>query len=225
MQENLQKYLAELIGTFIFVFVATGATLANWQGGGTLGTLGVALACGLALAAVIFSTNHISGGHINPAVTIAMWATGHMKTMVAAGYVIAQLVGAVAAALLISVIFSGMSPQYYLGDVSLAPGVSAWIGILVEAILTFILVWAVFATLVDKKATSGFGAFVVGAVLAFSVMIAGNITMGALNPARSFGPALISSHWANHYVYWVGPIIGGLVAAFIYHFGFLKRKA
>lgn len=225
MQDSWQKYLAEAFATFAFVFVAAGSVLANWQTAGSLGTVGVALAHGLILAAMVYGAWHLSGAHLNPAVTVALWATGHVKTLAAVGYVIAQLVGSVIAALFLKVIFTGVSPQYYLGDTMLLPGVTPGTGILVEALLTFFLVWTVFATLVDKRATPGFGGLCVGLVMAVGVMVGGSYTMGALNPARSFGPALVSSHWATHYVYWVGPIIGGLVAGFVYHFGFLKRHA
>ncbi len=225
MQDNWQKYLTEAFATFAFVFIAAGAVLANWKTAGSLGTVGVALAHGLALTAIIYSAWHISGAHVNPAVTVALWATGHVKTLMAVGYILAQLVGSVVAALFLKVVFVGVSPQYFLGDTMLLPGVTPGMGILVEALLTFFLVWTVFATLVDKRATAGFGGLCVGLVFAVSVMVGYSFTMAALNPARSFGPALVSSHWGTHYVYWVGPMIGALVAGFVYHFGFLKRHA
>lgn len=223
MQDNWQKYLAEAFGTFVFVFVAAGSVLANVQSVGSLGTLGVALAHGLVLTAVIYGAWHLSGSHLNPAVTVSLWATGHVKTLSAVGYIIAQLIGSVVAALFLKVVFAGVSPQYYLGDTTLLPGVTPGMGILVEALLTFFLVWTVFATLIDKRSSTGFGGLCVGLVLAVAIMVGGGFTMGALNPARSFGPALVSSHWGMHYVYWVGPLIGALVAGFVYHFGFLKR--
>ncbi len=222
--ENWNKYLAEAVASFALVFIAAGVVLANAQTGGSLGTVGIALATGLTLAAVMYSAWHISGAHVNPAVTVALWTTGHIKLAQAAAYIASQLIGAIVAALFLKVIFGGIvSPQYFLGDTTLAAGVTSGMGILVEAILTFFLVWTFFATMVDKKATSGFGALAVGLVLAVGIMFAGGITMGALNPARSFGPALITSHWSGHYVYWVGPIVGGLVAGFVYHFGVLKK--
>lgn len=224
MQNSWQKYLAEGFATFGFVFVAAGAGLANWQSGGALGTVGVALAAGLMLAAMIYSVVHISGAHINPAITIAMLATGHIKAMTAVWYVVSQLIGSIVAALLLQRVFIGMSPQYYWGDTVLGPGITPGMAILIEAALTFLLVWTFFATLVDKKAISGFGALAVGAVLAVSTMVGEYSTMAALNPARSFGPALISSHWSTHYVYWVGPIVGALIAAAVYHFGFLRKQ-
>lgn len=218
-----QKYIAEMLGTFAFIFIATGAALANWQTS-SLGTIGVALTTGMMLAAMIYSLFHISGAHFNPAITVSLWATGHIKTFIAIGYIVAQAVGSVIAAIFLKIIFANMSPQFYLGDVMVGAGVTPGMAIFVEAVLTFFLVWTVFGTLVDKKANHAFGGLAVGLVLMASIMVAAHITGGALNPARSFGPALLTSHWTNHYVYWVGPIVGGLVAAFIYRLLLLKKN-
>lgn len=220
--QNWQKYIAEVLGTFAFVFIATGSVLANWMSGGTLGVLGVALATGLMLAAMISSFYHISGGHFNPAVTFALWATGHVKTLPALGYWAAQLIGSIGAALLLNGIFANVSPQFYLGDVMLGSGMTPAMGIAVEAVLTIFLVLAVFGALVDKK-ESAFGGLTVGLVLAASILVSYNLTGGALNPARSFGPALVTSHWQNHYVYWIGPLAGSIIAAAIHKFVLAKR--
>lgn len=224
MHDAWRKYLAEAIGTFAFIFVATAATLANWQGGVSIGTLGVALASGLTFSAMIYALFHVSGAHLNPAITITLWATGHIKWALALGYVVSQLVGSVLAAIFVQMIFGSlMSPRYFLGDTMLGVGITPGMGILIEAVLTFFLVWVVFGTLVDKKATPGFGGLAVGLAYATSIMVAGGLTMGALNPARSFGPALLSSNWGTHYVYWIGPVVGALIAGFLYNFIFLKK--
>lgn len=226
MQENWQKYVAEAFATFVLVLVSAGAVLSNWQGGGSLQTLGVALAYGAALTIMIYSVWHISGAHLNPAVTVALWATGHVKTLTAIGYVLSQLVGAVVAAIFLKVIYTGVSPQYFLGDTILGPGVTPGMGILVEALFTFVVVWVYFATLVDKHSSAaGFGGLCVGLALTVGIMVSSVYTMGALNPARSFGPALVASHWGTHFVYWVGPVIGALVAGFLHHFVFMKKHA
>lgn len=225
MKESFQKYAAEAIGTFIFIFCATAAALANWQTGGILGTVGVALASGFALTAMIYALWHVSGAHLNPAVTVALFATGHIRAASALGYIVAQLIGGAAAALLLKVIYSGVSAQFHLGATVLGSGVTPSMGILIEAVFTFFLVWTIFGAVVDKKATHPFGGLVVGFVLAIATMIGGHLTMASLNPARSFGPALISSHWEAHYVYWVGPIIGALAAALIYQYGFIKNSS
>lgn len=224
MQENWQKYLAEAFATFGFVFVGAGAVLANSVSGG-LGPVGVALAHGLALMTMIYVTLHLSGAHINPAVTVALWATGHVKTGVALGYVISQLVGATVGALFLKLTFTTASPSLYFGAPLLGLNVTPGTAILVEALLTFLLVWAVFGVIVDKRGDMGHASgLAVGLVLTFAYLVGSALTGAALNPARSFGPALVSSFWTNHYVYWVGPLLGALVAGFVYHFGFLKHR-
>lgn len=218
-----QKFISEAVATFALVFVGAGAVLANEVSGDGFGFLGVALAHGLVLLAMTYAVYHLSGAHINPAVTIALWATGKVKTGVGFGYIVAQLVGSVVAALLLKVVFPGIAMEGFLGDTSLAPGVTPGAGILVEAILTFFLVFAVFGTIVDKRGSAHHAGLVLGATLALGNLLGGPLTGGALNPARSFGPAFLSNHWMLHYVYWVGPVLGGLVAAFVYYFSFLGK--
>lgn len=224
MNDTWHKYVAETLATFTFVFVAAGSVLANLQSGGSLGAVGVALATGFALTAMIYATWHVSGAHLNPAVTVAHWVTGNMKASTALGYIVSQLLGSVVAALFIKVIFAGVSPQFYLGDTLLGPGVTPGMGILVEALLSFFLVWVVFATTMDKRAAPGFAGLAIGMTFAFALMVGGSFTMGALNPARSFGPALVSSHWESHYVYWVGPLVGAIIGGMTYHYLFYKKS-
>lgn len=224
MQEILKKYLAETIGTFCLVLISAGAALANLQSGGELGILGPALASGFALAVMIYAFYNVSGAHINPAVTVGLWVTGHIKTLLALGYLVSQAVGSVLAALLLKVLFAGASAQFYLGDAGLSSGVSPYVGILAEAAFTFILLLVIFGTLVDKKGNSTIGPLAAGLTLTLAIIVLGNITGGALNPARSFGPAFITSHWINHYVYWIGPIAGGALGALVYQFCFLKKN-
>lgn len=225
MQESWQKYLAEAVGTLVFVFLLGGAALAQGVTG-TLGVPGLALAGGLALLAMVYVTGHLSGAHLNPGVTVALWATGHVKTGTGVSYIIAQLVGAVVAALFLRVAFPVASPSLNLGNVALGSGITPGAAIFVEAVLTFVLVYTYFGMVVDRKNEGGMGhaGLALGLVYAASVMVAYTLTGGALNPARVFGPALVSGSWALHYVYWVGPLIGALVAAFVYHFGYLKRR-
>lgn len=225
MQESWQKYLAEGLATFAFVFVLAGATLVQGVTG-TLGVPGVALAGGLALLAMVYATGHHSGAHLNPAVTVALWATGHVKTTIGVGYIISQLVGGVVAALFLRVVYASASPSLQLGNVWLGSGITPGVGIFTEAVLTFVLVYTYFALVVDKKNDHGMGhaGLALGLVFAAAVMVGATVTGGALNPARVFGPALVSGSWNLHYVYWVGPLIGSLVAAFVYHFGYLKHR-
>lgn len=210
----MSKYLAEAIATFALIFVGAGSVLAG------VGTLGIAFAHGLVLAAMIYATAHISGAHINPAVSIAMWATKRMKSLEALKYIVSQLIGASIAAFLLTVFYGNVATSVN----NLAAGVSLGEGILIEAVLTFFLVFIIFGTAVDKKGSGHHAALAIGFVLIFDHIIGLSLTGASMNPARTFGPALASGFWANHLVYWIGPIVGALVAAFMYQKAFLKRR-
>ena len=244
-KEHWRKYLAEFIGTYALVFVGAGAVLASKTNG--MGMVGVALAHGLVLMMIVYTIGHISGAHVNPAVTIAAWLTGHMKTAIAGWYVLAQLLGATFAALFLKLfLFPGISGDG-MGAPALRAGVMPYFndhgamfnntvsplaGIAIEAMLTFFLVWAVMAMAVDQKNNNkGFAGLAIGLVLTFDILVGGQLTGAAMNPARAFGPTLVASGlspfsavWANQYVYWIGPILGALIAAFVYQKAFLNEK-
>jgi aquaporin Z len=216
--------LAELIGTFALTFIGAGAILANETlGSGGFGLLGVALAHGLVLAIFVSGTIHISGGHINPAVTLGFMITQCIHPGVGLLYMISQLLGAALAAGLLTALF----PQEIWGKVALgAPQlgetVSFGIGVLVEAVLTFFLVFTVFATAVDPRGPKSIAGFGIGLVLVFDMIVGGPLTGAAMNPARAFGPTLavnLSEVWSDHLVYWIGPLLGGGLAALVYHYG------
>ena len=220
----MNTYIAETFGTFIFVLAAAGSILANNQTGGALGIVGIALVHVFALAAVIYSISHVSGGHVNPAISIAQALTGHLKPLVALGYVGSQLLGAVGAALVLKFLFAGVSAQLFLGDTTLGTNVTPLTAIVAEALFTFALSWVVYGAAVSKKATPGFGALAIGMTLGVAVLLIGHISGASLNPARSFGPALISAHWDNHFIYWVGPLLGAIVAGVMQHFVIEKSR-
>lgn len=210
----MSKYLAEAIATFALIFVGAGSVLAG------VGTLGIAFAHGLVLAVMIYATAHISGAHINPAVSIAMWATRRMAAKEAVKYIVSQLAGASVAAFLLASVYSSVAPSVN----NLAATVSVGQGLLIEIILTFFLVFTIFATAVDKKGSAAnHAALAIGFVLIFDHIIGLSLTGASMNPARTFGPALASGFWANHLVYWGGPIIGALIAAFLYQKAFMKK--
>jgi MIP family channel proteins len=219
MDNAMPKGVAELIGTFALTFIG-GAAIINGQAG----LIGVALAHGLTLAVMISCIGHISGGHINPAVTVAFLVTGRMSAAEAALYIGSQLVGATLAALLLLALVPGAAAAN-LGGQALAPGVSLGAGVGIEIVLTFLLVFTVFATAVDERGTfktiAGFG---IGLVVAFDILAGGPLTGASMNPARSFGPALVSAAWSGHFVYWIGPLIGGIAAALVYDKLLLKRR-
>lgn len=209
----MSKYLAEAIATFALIFIGAGSVLAGAD------LVGIALAHGLVLAAMIYATGHISGAHINPAVTISMWATKRMPSTEAVKYIISQLVGASVAAFMLAGIYGNVAPSVN----NLGAGVSLGTGLLVEIVLTFLLVFTIFATAVDKRSSSGHAALAIGFVLVFEHIMALSLTGASMNPARTFGPALASGMWANHLVYWVAPIVGALIAAFLYQKAFMKK--
>ncbi|HKN47163.1 MAG TPA: aquaporin [Candidatus Polarisedimenticolia bacterium] len=208
--------IAELIGAFGLSFIGAGAICADALTGGKVGLLGIAVAHGLVLSIMVSATMHISGGHLNPAVTCAFVATKRMKIDMAGQYIIAQLVGAALAGFGLKMIFAGnVWRKAQLGTPMLAAGVSYQTGILVEAILTFFLVFAVFGTAVDGNAPK-IGGFGIGLTIAFDILMGGPLTGASMNPSRTFGPALAGGYWNGHLVYWIGPIVGGVIAGLVY---------
>ena len=222
-----QKLVAEFIGTFALIFFGAGSICADQylHGAGGSGLLGIALAHGLAIGIMVSALGHVSGGHFNPAVTIGFWVTKRINTLDVVGYWAAQLVGAIAAAYLLKAIVPDDAWRAVaLGTPALARDFRVLDGMIVEGVMTFFLVLVVFATAVDEKgawrAISGFG---IGLTITMGILTGGPLTGAALNPARAFGPALASAHWANHGVYWVGPLAGGFVAGLLYDSVFLKK--
>jgi aquaporin Z len=220
-----QPFLAEAIGTFGLIFFGAGSIIMNEFTGGGVGLVGIALAHGVALAVVITATAHISGGHINPAVTIGAWVGKAIDSRMAVVYIVAQLLGAVVAASLLAGLYPPAAVSAAsLGTPMLADGVSTSTAIMIEAILTFFLVFTVFGTAIDSRAPN-LGGWAIGLVLVFDILAGGPLTGASMNPARTFGPALVGGHWADHIVYWVGPILGGIVAAGVYSRLLMPRAA
>jgi MIP family channel proteins len=221
---NGRAVVAELIAAFGLVFVGGGAGVMDGMSGGALGLVGIALAHGVVLMTMVYATGHISGAHVNPAVTLSLLATGNIDAKNAVGYILGQLSGAVIAAVLLRVIFSGFpAADLHLSVPDLGAGVSLTTGILVELVLTFFLAFAVFGTAVDKRAPRGVYGLAIGFVLIFDILMGGPLTGAAVNPARAFGPALVAGHWNAHVVYWIGPVIGALIAGLVYKHLLLDR--
>ena len=229
MYSLTQKLLAEFFGTFAVVFFAAGALCADQylrsSGQGSITILGLALAYGLTVGIMVTAIGHVSGGHLNPAVTVGFWVSRRLSTMQTLLYAIAQLLGAVAAAYALIIIIpdSSWRPEA-LGSITpaLAPDFTRLHGMLLEGVMTFFLVFVFFATMVDVKGAfnkiAGFG---VGLAVTMDALFGYPLTHAALNPARAFGPALVTHHWSNHGVYWVGPLLGGVLASVIYDRVFL----
>jgi MIP family channel proteins len=224
-----QKMLAEFCGTFALVFFGPGAICADQylqaSGQPGIGALGIALAFGLPIAIMVTALGHISGGNFNPAVTIGFWVTRRATTIDTLLYWIAQLAGAVAAAYLLrAVVPEATWRAVHLGTPALAPGLSRASGMLIEGIMSFFLVFVVFATAVDERgAFNRIGGFAIGLTITLGIIFGAPFVGAALNPARAFGPALASHDWLNHGVYWVGPLAGGVLAAWLYDTAFLRK--
>ncbi|MFZ3382893.1 MAG: MIP family channel protein [Candidatus Methanoperedens sp.] len=218
-----KKLISEFVGTFALIFIGAGSVATNYISDGALGLVGIASAFGLVVMAMIYATGHISGTHINPAVTIALVATKKMDAKDAVPYIISQLAGAAVAGLTLGVIYPTAIASVHLGTTGLGTGVGFGTGVLVEAILTFLLVFTIFGAAVDKRAPAGFAGFAIGMVVLFDILVGGPLTGASMNPARTFGPALASGYWVNHLVYWIGPIIGGIVAALLYEGVFAEK--
>ena len=226
--ENYKKYLAELLGTFALIFIGSGSVCANYylvkNGSPGFGLLGIAIAFGFVVVAVAYSLGYISGAHINPAVTISMIATRRIKAGVGGMYIVSQIAGATLGGYLLKLLFPEALASVFLGTCALGSDVTVTQAIVMEAVITFLLVFVVYATVVDKRSTPALAGLAIGFVVLFGVMVGGAISGGSMNPARVFGPAMASGHFANHYVWWIGPILGGVTAGFTYDLFFAEKK-
>jgi MIP family channel proteins len=210
-----QKCVAEFIGTFTLIFIGVGAiyNLGSVPGG----LVGIAFAHGLAIAVMASATGGISGGHLNPAVTFGLFVGGKINAKESAVYWVAQLAGATAAALLCLSLIGKAAVDGGTPDIPAVVGtpvISVGKAIVVEAVLTFFLVFVVYGTAVYAHAPK-LGGLAIGLTVTLDILFGGPLTGAAMNPARTFGPALASGHWNNHIVYWIGPLLGGAVAGLI----------
>ena len=220
--------LAELIGTLLFVFVGAGSVVVITgvigvsPGDDAAALTAIALAHGLAIAVVVAGTAKISGGHVNPAVTFGAVITGRLKLTTGVLYVGAQLTGAVIGALLLEAAVVG-DVEGNLGAHALNLGAldGEGGGVLVEAVLTFVLVFTVFATAIDPRGMGNLAPIAIGLAILIDHLVGVPLTGASMNPARSFGPALVADVWDNHWVYWVGPLAGGGIAALAYYLTFM----
>jgi aquaporin Z len=220
MTVNLRALVAEFVGTFALIFVGAAAIAI---GGKDAGLVGVAAAHGLVLAIMISALGHISGGVFNPAVAVGLWVARKLDTVKAVSYIVAELLGGVAGGYLLSFL---MGPQAAAtGTPALAGGVGVVQGVVMEAVLTFFLMTAVMGTAVDPEGPKTLAGFGIGTVLVFDILAGGNMTGASMNPARTLGSGLAGGALANHWVYWVGPILGAVVAALLYQYmGALKKN-
>jgi aquaporin TIP len=222
-----QQLIAEVVGTFALVFIGAGSVIiAADFGGGDL--VAIALAHGLVLAIMVSSLGHISGAHFNPAVTLGVWVAGKIETIRAGAYILAQLAGAAAGAGLLRLALPTLVwKNANLGATLLnrQVGITVPRGILIEGTLTFFLVFVVFAAAIDDRGVfKSIAGLPIGLVLAFDILAAGPLTGASMNPARTFGPALVGGTWTDFWVYVVGPVSGAIVAAILYWGVFLRGR-
>ena len=213
---NRKALIAEFVGTFTLIFIGVGAIASNAISGGQSGLVGIALAHGLAIAVMVSATAGISGGHLNPAVTIGLLTAGKIDRTNALGYVIAQCLGAISAAILLKVVIpADILSTVNFGTPSLGTNVTPLMGLVTEIILTFFLIFAVYGTAVSKHAPKVGGLFI-GLTVSLDILMGGPITGAAMNPARYLGPALVSGNLTQCWLYWLGPVLGGIFAALLY---------
>lgn len=222
MRDAWRHFIAEFIGTFALVFVGSGAILSAKISGSPAALVEVALAHGLVLAVMVSALMRISG-HFNPAVTLAFLATRRIEAMMAGLYIIAQVLGAVAAAYALKATF----PEAIFiatrgGGQSIALDTTGGQAFLLEAIATFLLMFVIYGTVVDLRGPK-IGGLGIGFVVAADILAIGPRTGASMNPARSFGPAVASGVFEAQFLYWTAPVVGALLAALLYEFLFMRR--
>jgi aquaporin TIP len=211
MEDAPRKLIVEALGAFALTFLGAGAIIAT-QG---QDLVAIGLAHGLAIGLMVCAVAHVSGGHFNPAVSFAMLVTGRQKASECGAYVVAQCVGALAAAAILRAIYS----QHAVASAtpSLGVGVSASKGLLVEMILTFFLVFVIFGVAVDARGTfAAVAGLPIGLIITIDIYMGGGLTGAAMNPSRWIGTAVVGDHYADGWLYWIGPGVGAVAAALLY---------
>ena len=216
--DSVRRGTAEFVGAFALVFVGAGAIMTGAD------LVGVALAHGLVIAVMASAVGHISGGHFNPAVTFGFLVARRIDPALALVYWIAQFAGATLAALLLWWIYpTEVTDGAKLG----APAVGAQIGVgaafFVEAVLTFFLVWVIFATAADPRGTfKSVAGLAIGLTITLDILMGGPLTGAAMNPSRAFGPQLVANAWSDGWIWYLGPLLGGGAAALLYEWLYLR---
>lgn len=229
-RDLVKATVAEFFGPFTLVMAGVGAIIStqNLADGGNL--VAVAFAHGLAIAVMVAALGHISGGHFNPAVSIAMLATGQIGGTRAGAYVVAQLLGGVAAAGVLAFAFPALgtlgrnNPGVNLGVLALGPDITVASGVILELVMTFFLVLVIFGTAVDARGSKAVAPLAIGLTITIDILFGGRLTGAGMNPARAFGPAVVQQDFTNWWIYWIGPIVGGIIAAVLYKYFWLDDQ-
>ena len=214
-----RRACAEGIAAFALVFAGCGAVVTDNRSHGSLGVVGIALTFGLVIMVMVYATGHLSGAHINPAVTLAFTLTRHFPARDALAYVAAQLAGATAAALIL--LAAWPSAPANLG--ATVPHVGVGSALAYEVVLTAILMFVIVAVATDTRAVGAAAAIAIGGAVGLDALFGGPITGASMNPARSFGPAFELMHWQWHWAYWAAPIAGACAASLVYEHLLLER--
>lgn len=224
MPSLARRAVAEVYGTFALIFFGCGVVVMDSFPGARVGLLSIALVHAIVLSVAVSSTMYISGAHFNPAVTLGMLSIRRIPLVDAFVYIAAQLAGALMGAMAVKMLLpSGVGRIVAWGTPLLSSSVTFTTAVALEALLTFFLMSAILGTAGTSKAPK-IGGFGIGLTLFFAIMIGGPLTGAALNPARAFGPGAISGTWAGHMVYWIGPMIGAVVAAMLWQHVLLEAE-
>jgi MIP family channel proteins len=207
-----RRALAEAFAAFGLVFAGCGAIVTDARNDSALGTVGVAFVFGLVIMAMVYAVGHLSGAHINPAVTLAFTATRHFPLREAAAYIPSQLAGAAAGAAVLLAAWTDRPAD--LG--ATVPSVSAGAALLYEALMTAVLMFVVMAVATDTRAEGSAAAIAIGGTIGLDALFGGPVTGASMNPARSFGPALVAGQWHDFWIYVVGPLVGATLGALAY---------
>ena len=216
-----RRAAAEGLAAFALVFAGCGAVVADSEYDGALGAVGVSLVFGLIIMVMVYATGHLSGAHINPAVTVAFTLSRHFPARDAAAYIAAQLIGATVAAL----VLLGVWPDQP-GDLGATlPSVGVGSAFVYELVLTAFLMFVIMAVATDTRAVGAAAAIAIGGTVGLDALFGGPVTGASMNPARSFGPALAASEWSDFWIYVAGPVAGAALGAFAYQAVRGDRKA
>jgi MIP family channel proteins len=207
-----RQALAELIGTFALVFAGCGAIIADSVYGNALGAVGVSLVFGLVIMVMVYATGHLSGAHINPAVSVAFTLTRHFPARDAVAYIVAQLAGATLAAFVLVAIWTDQPADLGATVPSVGPGSA----LVYELVLTAFLMFVIMAVATDARAAGAAAAIAIGGTVGLDALFGGQVTGASMNPARSLGPALAAGQWTDFWIYVGGPVLGAAVGAFAY---------
>jgi aquaporin NIP len=203
---------AEGVATFALVFAGCGAIVADAVYGGTLGSVGVSLVFGLIIMVMIYATGHLSGAHINPAVTAAFTLTRHFPARDAFAYISAQLIGAIAGALVLLAVWPDQPAE--LGTT--LPSVGVGSAFVYEVVLTAFLMFVIMAVATDTRAVGAAAAIAIGGTVGLDALFGGPVTGASMNPARSLGPALVSGELGDLWIYILAPVVGAGLGALVY---------